>query len=204
MEDIKRQLETIYLELLYIKLEWEFMKEIDETLIKNELSFEAIKIIVFCIIDSLWYAIVMRIAKICDNTKRTKSLKKLLDKLETDPNLQDIRNKITFEKLSKIKYDIESAIKNINISDDNVNSIIGSRHEYFAHLGALKSPAEAQNKYFIGRKKLNNLVEVLSEKVEELCKELNVDIAQDDERNKINILKDIEYPYFIKSLNNKC
>ena len=203
MEEIKIGVETIYLELLYIKFEWTLMKKMDESLIKDEASFNKIKTISFFMIDSLWYAIIMRIAKIWDNTKKTGSLLKILNKIETCPDMKDLREKISIQEISKIKTNINNVMEDINTEGEINNLFIESRHKYFAHLCNLNSPKEVQKLYLIGKNRVDSVVTILFEVVERLCKELHIVIAKEDFKHKLNILSNVEYPYLIKSITIK-
>ena len=203
MEEIKIGVETIYLELLYIKFEWTLMKKMDESLIKDEASFNKIKTISFFFFFSLWYAIIMRIAKIWDNTKKTGSLLKILNKIETCPDMKDLREKISIQEISKIKTNINNVMEDINTEGEINNLFIESRHKYFAHLGNLNSPKEVQKLYLIGKNRVDSVVTILFEVVERLCKELHIVIAKEDFKHKLNILSNVEYPYLIKSITIK-
>ena len=203
MEKIKEQIETIYKELLYIKLESNFMKEIDNSLIEDKNSLRSVEIMSFLVIDSLWYAIIMRISKIWDNHHGSGSLFKLLKKIESVPEMKELRDKITIKKISDMKKDIEYIMEDVNIYGETNNLFIESRNDYFAHLGDSNSPQDTQQKYLIGRNRLDRLIGTLFEIVEELCDKLNVKIAKKDFEHKLEILSNLEYPYFIKSINRE-
>ena len=52
MEKIKEQIETIYKELLYIKLEFSFLKEIDNSLVEDKNSLRSVEIMSFLVMSS--------------------------------------------------------------------------------------------------------------------------------------------------------
>ena len=203
MEKINEQIETIYKELLYIDLEFTLLKEIDNSLIEDKNSLRSIEIMSFIVIDSLWYAIIMRISKIWDKHTDSKSLLKILNKIESVPEMKELRDKISLKRICDIKEKVNSIMEDIDINGEISNLFIKSRHNYFAHLGDFNSPQQAQNKYLIGRNRLDKIIDILLEIVEELCYKLNVKIAKNDFEHKLDILSNLEYPYFIKSINNE-
>lgn len=203
MEKIKEQIETIYKELLYIKLEFSFLKEIDNSLVEDKNSLRSVEIMSFLVIDSLWYAIIMRISKIWDNHHGSGSLFKILNKIESVPEMKKLRDKITIRKISNIKKDIEYIMEDVDIYGETNNLFVESRNDYFAHLGASNSPKDTQQKYLIGKNRLDKLIDTLFKTVEELCRKLNIKIAKKDFEHKLDILSNLEYPYFIKSINRE-
>ena len=203
MKKIKEQIETIYKELAYIKLEFNLMENIVDSLIKNEKEMKKIEIISFLMVDSLWYTIIMRISKVWDNHSGTGSLLKILNKIETLSEMEDLRNKISIQTICQFKCDIKNLMEDIDEKGKINNLFIESRHKYFAHLGSLNSPKEAQETYLIGRKRIKALVELLFKVVERLCRELNIYTAKVDLYHKLNILSNVEYPYFVKLITDR-
>ena len=104
MECLKEKIENLYLELSYVRLEWELMKEIDKkTNCSDEKIIKKNEELILTLKDSLWYAIIMRLAKICEDDTQVNSIYKIFNCCSTNPIV--VRKKIISEKelLEKIE-----------------------------------------------------------------------------------------------------
>ena len=129
---------------------------------------------VFSVKDSLWYSIVMRLAKILDERDK-KSIFGVLNSV--------IKNKerIKFKNLNQKEIDyiiakLCSMKKDINEEGKSIDIFKEIRDNYFAHLDRIVSPFDAQEKAFLGKKRIDNIIEECSSTIKKLCNEFCIDI----------------------------
>ena len=119
MECLKEKIENLYLELSYVRLEWELMKEIDKkTNCSDEKIIKKNEELILTLKDSLWYAIIMRLAKICEDDTQVNSIYKIFNCCSTNPIVvrkKIISEKELLEKIEAINYDDKLTEINENI-----------------------------------------------------------------------------------------
>lgn len=136
--------------------------------------------------DSLWYSIIMRIAKICEDDTQVNSIYKIFNCCSTNPIVA--RKKIISEnEISDMKLKISSAIK--DESGENINLIKGWRDKYLAHYSKLENPKVTQEEFLITKKKLDYIVEVLLNILKELIEKFKIGIDDIYIKTKIHALK---------------
>ena len=200
-ENIDKYLKTIYKEIIYVKLDFLLLDKLDKSRDTNNYLLEKIDTIHFAIIDSLWYTIIMRLAKLWDTDKKSHSLRKIINKISSAPEMKDLRKKNNLKNVNEIVKNIDKAYNDFN-EEGEYNFIKESRNNYYGHLGEFNSSKEAQNKYKITRNKIENIISTLFVSVENLCMILQIDTEKDfkDIKEIIDTKIDLEYSYFIKLL----
>lgn len=188
-----KELIVLYNELCKAKLEWDLFKKICEYRDTNEEKYKKIYNIGHIMLESLWYSIIMRTAKIWDKNGSKISLLKILNKIKDLPEMQDIRKNITPD-VSVMEKNIDSIMRELDSTGCSYNLIVESRHNYFAHLKKFTSAEETQNYYFIGDKRLKKLFEILFEYLEELCRAFECSISNIEFLKEENKLLE-EYSY---------
>ena len=174
MECLKEKIENLYMELSYVRLEWELMKEIDKKINKsNEKLINKNEELILSLKDSLWYAIIMRLAKICEDDIQVNSMYKIFNCCSTNPIV--VRKKIISEReILEMKIKVISAIT--DESGENINLIKGWRDKYLAHYSKLVSPKETQEVFLITEKRLDYIISTLLEILKELINKFNIEI----------------------------
>ena len=149
--------------------------------------------LIFLLKDSLWYAIIMRIAKICDEDKEANNIKKIIDCCKSDKIITE-QKKITHEELDKLYKSLKVAIT--DESRNAINLIKCWRDEYAAHYSKLTNPLDTQKKYLITDKKMEKIINILTNTLKILCEKFNIEI--DATRVSIqteNIKQQLSYLY---------
>ena len=200
MEKIIKQMEILYLELQYVKLENVLMKNIDESINNGEIYIEKYKTIIFCIKDSLWYSIITRMAKICEESKDSNNIFKILNSLKSNPEIANSKN-FNLEEIKKIINNIKKAINYDEKNKDKMEIKIW-RDKYLVHLDkCAESPTQMQDLALITRSKLEHIIDVLSKSFQFIFNKLKIQISEDDINFKLKILEDVEYKAFKEKLS---
>lgn len=156
-----------------------FVVLIGELFSKNEELILSLK-------DSLWYSIIMRIAKICEDDTQVNSIYKIFNCCSTNPIVA--RKKIISEKeISDMKLKIFSAI--IDENGENINLIKGWRDKYLAHYSKLESPKVTQEEFLITKKRLDYVIDALLNILKELIKKFKIEIDDIYIQTRIHALK---------------
>ena len=196
MECLKEKIENLYLELSYVRLEWELMKEIDKkTNCSDEKIIKKNEELILTLKDSLWYAIIMRLAKICEDDTQVNSIYKIFNCCSTNPIV--VRKKIISEKeLLEMKIKVISAIT--DESENNINLIKGWRDKYLAHYSKLVTPKETQEVCLMTEKRLDYIIVTLLDVLKKLIEKFNINIDDiymqtktDALKNEFNIICDL-------------
>lgn len=151
------------------------------------------KELIFLLKDSLWYAIIMRIAKICDEDENANNIKKIIDCCKS--------NKIIAEQIKLTHKELDKLYKNLSVaitdeSGNAINLIKCWRDKYAAHYSKLTDPLDTQKKYLITDKKMEKIISTLTNILIVLCKEFDIEI--DESRVSIqteNIKQQLNYLY---------
>lgn len=133
--------------------------------------------------DSLWYAIIMRLAKICEDDTQVNSIYKIINCC-MDNSLIVKQNFISVDSLKEMKFKINCAIT--DESGNNINLLKSWRDKYLAHYSKLVDPLSTQEKFLLTNNKLDHIINVLVESLELLKQCFDIDI------NDIYIIKKIE------------
>ena len=196
MECLKEKIENLYLELSYVRLELELMKEIDKkTNCSDEKIIKKNEELILTLKDSLWYAIIMRLAKICEDDTQVNSIYKIFNCCSTNPIV--VRKKIISEKeLLEMKIKVISAIT--DESENNINLIKGWRDKYLAHYSKLVTPKETQEVFLMTEKRLDYIIVTLLDVLKKLIEKFNINIDDiymqtktDALKNEFNIICDL-------------
>lgn len=187
MECLKEKIVNLYLELSYVRIEWELMKKIDDTINNtDEKIISKNEELIFALKDSIWYSIIMRIAKICENDTQVNSIYKIFNCCLSNPEVAR-KNIISEDELSKMRKNVEVAI--YDESGENINLIKGWRDKYLAHYSKLENPQITQEEYLITRNKLNHIIETLKKILLKIIDKFNIEIDDVYVRAKIEALK---------------
>ncbi len=196
-KEVKLKIETLYLELFYVKLEWELMQNIDKTYYKND--YNNYKTVMFAMKDSLWYSIMMRLSKILDSRDK-KSLSSVLNCIKKDSLIKNMKLfeekdlEFMITKLESLKSDFDEKGNLLNLFEEN-------RDNYFAHIDEFKSPFEAQEKVFIGSNRINLLIDESSKILKELSKKFKININTEIDNKRVEILN-MEYEDMYNRIKN--
>ena len=115
--------------------------------------------LIFLLKDSIWYAIIMRIAKICDEDKEANNIKKIVDYCKSNNKITE-QKRITHEELDKLYKNLKVAIT--DESGKAINLIKCWRDKYAAHYSKLTNPLDTQKKYLITDKKMEKIINTLT------------------------------------------
>ena len=180
MENITEweKIENLYLELSYVRLEWELMKEIDKkTNCSDEKIIKKNEELILTLKDSLWYAIIMRLAKICEDDTQVNSIYKIFNCCSTNPIV--VRKKIISEKeLLEMKIKVISAIT--DESENNIN---------LTHYSKLVTPKETQEVFLMTEKRLDYIIVTLLDVLKKLIEKFNINIDDIYMQTKTDALK---------------
>lgn len=196
MECLKEKIRNLYLELGYVRYEWNLLRELDDK-IKNDFEDElpSNRELILSIKDSLWYAIIMRIARICEDDKQVNSIYKVFNCCTSSSYIS--KQKIIDSKdIEKMKEKLEIAITSEDGKETNL--IKCWRDKYLAHYSKLVDPLSVQEEFLLTNKKLDSIIETILEILMTLNEKFNIGINDIYATKQIEILKkQFDYIYYI-------
>ena len=184
MEILKEKIKNLYLELAYVRFEWNLLKELDKKLGGD--AKETGQELVLSLKDALWYAVIMRIAKICEKDTEVNSIYKILNYCKDNPTIA--KKKIfTIQEIEDIKKQIVIAIT--DESGENINLIKSWRDKYLAHYSKLVTPECTQKEFLITNKKLDHIIDVLLTIIMDFNRRFNININDIYVEKRVELLK---------------
>ncbi len=199
MNDYEREKEKFYylnLELNYAILEWNLLKELDSKIDECNLLRENKTILILK--ESLWYAIIMKVAKITEQEDKSKNnINKILNFYMTNSNIRK-KNTITEKIVKDMKNKISQMSKEVNEVGNDIDLIKCWRDKFLAHNDKKQDIIGMQRQYLLTNNKMNKIMNTLSEVFKTLSKEFEIcnnDIEISNEikeiRNQVNYIYNI-------------
>lgn len=194
---VKEKIIYLNSELRYVILEWTLLKEIDNKI--EECSSLRENKTIWLLKESLWYAIIMKIAKIMEKEDKSKvNINKVFNFCRSN-SIVNKKNIISEEQIKEMENKIQQISKETNEIGEEIDLIKCWRDEYLSHNDKMKDLLEFQKNYLITNRKMEKIINSISDILNVLCEKFEINFNEVNLNNEIEeITKQVDFIY------NKC